>query len=333
MFRRILVPLDGSDCAERAIPVAVQVARTFGSSLIFTRVVLPPLEPSRYGKYHASAWEHAVYEKQRAEAASYLAGMLIGHGSELAGIEAEMGMATGVTIPAIFSLARSQETDLMVLCSHGERGLKRWLFGSVAQEAIRRSPVPTLILHNHPRTFSVLRPGRPLRALVALDGSVHAEVALEPTAHLIAELAAPAHGMLHLLHVVDLPQSSGKWRSHAFISPALREQARKEAETYLKTLVTFLHCGPLAALKLTVTWSVVVSTNVAGTIIAQAEQSGYCDLIAMATYGRRGLNRFMMGSITEQVLDHTGLPLLVIRPQADYKDTIHNAHNAHSRER
>lgn len=108
MFQRILVPLDGSDCVERAIPVAARISRAFGSSLVFTRVVLPPLEPTRYGKYHAAAWERAVYEKQRAEAASYLAGMLIGHGSELAGIEAEMGVATGVMIPTIFSLARSQ---------------------------------------------------------------------------------------------------------------------------------------------------------------------------------------------------------------------------------
>lgn len=221
----------------------------------------------------------------------------------------------------------------MILCSHGERGLKRWLFGSVAQGAIHRSPVPTLILHDRAKASSALYPGRPLRALVALDGSVLAEAALEPTAHLIAALAAPAHGMLHLLRVVDLPLTTGKWRSHAYISPALREQARQEAETYLETLAASLRRGPLAALKLTITWSVVVNADVAVTIITQAEQLGYCDLIAMATHGRRGLDHFMMGSVTEQVLDHTRLPLLAVRPQSEYAGTAHDTHSTRSSER
>jgi nucleotide-binding universal stress UspA family protein len=99
---------------------------------------------------------------------------------------------------------------------------------------------------------------------------------------------------------------------------------------YLETLVASLHRGPLAALKLTITWSTVVNTDVAGTIITQTEQQGYGDLIAMATHGRRGLTHFMMGSVTERVLDHTRLPLLVLRPQAAYEVTTHSARNAHS---
>src|SRR2546429_4709973 len=107
---------------------------------------------------------------------------------------------------------------------------------------------------------------------------------IESTAHLIAALAAPTQGMLHLLRVVDLPPTEGRWRSHAYISATLREQAQQEAETYLEAQVDSLRRSSLAALKLTVTWSVVASADVAGTIITQPEQQGYCDLIAMTTH-------------------------------------------------
>jgi len=78
---------------------------------------------------------------------------------------------------------------------------------------------------------------------------------------------------------------------------------------------------PFAAFKLNVTSSVAVSTDVAGTIIKQAEQVGGAepstrfDMIAMATHGRGGLRRLVMGSVTEHILGATSLPLLIVRPK------------------
>jgi nucleotide-binding universal stress UspA family protein len=100
-----------------------------------------------------------------------------------------------------------------------------------------------------------------------------------------------------------------------------------KAKRYLSATVEHLHEGltvpAVADLKLTITWSVAVDTDVARAIIRLAENGedtegagvfGGCDVIAMATHGYSGLQRWAMGSITQRVLSATTLPLLVVRP-------------------
>jgi nucleotide-binding universal stress UspA family protein len=321
MFQRIVVPLDGSERAERAIPVAARLARASGGSVVFVRVVLPPIDFGKYAAHHASAWERKLYESERAKAASYLAGAMLTHANDLVGIGTEMGVAGGIVPPTICSLAQSEHADLIVMCSRGETGFSRWLFGSVAQEVVRQSSVPVLVLNERGAAFPMSNRPNAMRALVALDGSPQSETVLEAAAELVAALAGPRQGLLHLLHVVDLPLTGGKWRGQAHVDAIMRAQARQEAETYLKGVADRLRTEPLRALKLAITSSVAVNPDVAGAIIRQAEHAGWaeqgegCVLIALATHGRGGLQRLLMGSVTEQVLRSTRLPLLVVRPQ------------------
>jgi nucleotide-binding universal stress UspA family protein len=329
MFQRILVPLDGSNGSERAIPVAARIARASGGSIVFIRVVLPPAEVGTFGAglRGTIAMKPAIEasEKELAGAASYLAAIIAAYADELAGIETEIDVAAGAASPIIFSTARYEHVDLVVMCSHGETGLKRWMLGSVAQQAVRHSPVPVLVLNEHGMVPPVLYAVHSLHMLVPLDGSTLAEAAVEPAAQLIAALAAPAQCELHLLRVVDLPSAYGRMKSQAHISDNMQEEARKEAETYVQAMAERLRETTFAAFKLNITWSAVINSDVAGTIIKQAEQTessdGY-DVIAIATHGRGGLKRLVMGSVTEQLLGATRLPLLIVRPQpAQYKPT------------
>jgi nucleotide-binding universal stress UspA family protein len=321
MFQRIVVPLDGSRCAEYAIPVAARLARASGGSVVFVRVVLPPVDFGKYAKRRATFWERKIYETQQAESARYLAGVMITHGGDLAGIDVEMGVATGIVPSTICMVAHSERAEMTIMSSHGESGLSRWFFGSVAREVSRQSTVPVLVLHERGGISYTSRTTRPLRVVLALDGSAHSETAILPAAHLLAALAAQGQGELHLLRVVDLPATEGRWRYQAHIDTLMREQARQEAETYLKTIADRLLQGPLAELKLIITWSVVLSDDVAGAIIQEAEHGeraehvGHGKLIVMAAHGRSGLQRLVRGSVTEHVLGATRLPLLLVRPQ------------------
>ena len=322
MFQRILVPLDGSVGAERAIPVAARTARASGGSIVFMRVILPPAEVGLYGAEPVMVTQSDAFARKIAAAANYLTKMTSAYADDLAGIatERDVAVAADATAPTIFSGARVEQVDLIVMCSHGARGLKRWIFGSIAHEAVRQSPVPVLILHERGVGPRVPDAVHPLRTLVTLDGSTRAEAALHPAAHLTAALAVPDQGALHLLGVVNIPSANGRMRSQAHGDASVQEQARKEAETYLQMVAHRFQAGPLAALQLTVTTSVAVSTDVAGTILKQAEQGedaegfGGCDVIAMATHGRNGLRRLLMGSVTERMDELTLkllLPLLV----------------------
>src|SRR6266576_5329505 len=93
----------------------------------------------------------------------------------------------------ILSAVDTRNIDLVVLCSHGYTGMTRWVLGSVAEKVARHARVPVLILREGGPLPAGPHPDitRPLRALVALDGSAHAKAALEPPASLIAALAAP----------------------------------------------------------------------------------------------------------------------------------------------
>jgi nucleotide-binding universal stress UspA family protein len=324
MFRRILVPLDGSARAERAIPVAARIARASGGSLILLRVVNAALEfwPSLVSE---PTMTQSIIDANLAEAQRYLADMT--SSVELDGITREQVVLFGPTGPAILSVAHSYHADLIALCSHGYTGMTRWVMGSVAEKVVRSAPIPVFVLRERGPVPAGPHPDamRPLRALVALDGSTLSKAAIEPAASLIAALSAPAQGAMHLVRVVQLTSPGGKEQDLG--EGEENEQLLQKAKRYLGSTVEQLREGlvapAVAELKLPVTWSVAVAKDAAGAIVRVAENGedaegagvfGGCDIIAMATHGYGGRERWVLGSITERVLNATRLPLLIVRP-------------------
>jgi nucleotide-binding universal stress UspA family protein len=164
----------------------------------------------------------------------------------------------------------------------------------------------------------------PLRVLVPLDGSTCAKAALEPAAQFISSLAAPTVGAMHIVRVVR-PASSDLDRHQPWHETD--EALLHKAQAYLQATTDHLRRGlvapAVAELKLAITWSVASDTDVAAALLRVAENGedargsgvfGGCDVIAMATHGRSGLQRWTMGSVTERVLRATSLPMLIVRP-------------------
>jgi nucleotide-binding universal stress UspA family protein len=239
--------------------------------------------------------------------------------------------------------------NLIVMTSHGRTGLGRWLLGSVAAEIARDSRIPVLVVRNatltptlsdqasSPATAPSAASQRPLAALVPLDGSPLAEAALRPVVRLLGALADPAPISLHLLAVIEplpLTETAALGRGiegegHVALTAADTTML-SEAEQYLCATAEQIQRDAqtiLSGQALSVTWAAVWSPDVAHTISTTAEagvEDGEgalptthlppSDLIAMATHGRGGLHRWVMGSVTDRVLHATHLPLLVVRP-------------------
>ena len=146
MFQRILVPLDGTELSLKAIPVAAWIARASGGTIVFVSVVLPPLEFGTYSPDRTVPLKPAAFERRETEARNYLTNVITTHANDLMGIPTEMDVTAGAVSSEIYSEARVENIDLIVICSKGETGLKRWVFGNVAQEVVRYSPVPVLVL-------------------------------------------------------------------------------------------------------------------------------------------------------------------------------------------
>jgi nucleotide-binding universal stress UspA family protein len=300
MFQRILVPLDGSPRAERAIPAAAHIARASGGTVILVRVIGTA----------ANLWSSDTTQTDLTEIERYLTE--IKATSNLEGIATEIVALSGPAAFTILHAAHASQADLIVLCRHGYRGTTRMVLGSVAEKVAYHAVVPVLILNeegpvppsSHPEAT------RPLRVLVSQDGSALAVAALEPAASLIAALAAPATAALHLAWVVD---------------PKANEQTLEEAKQNLSAIVKQLHASLVVTgldHTLTITWSVASGTDVASTLVSLAEHNegageasvpGDYDVIAMATHGQSRAKRWPIGGTTQRVLNATRLPLLVVR--------------------
>jgi len=319
MFERILVPLDGSKRSERAIPVAARIARAATGTVILVQVTELPSDFFTEGKYPSQMYPGDLIEEGKALAANYLDN--VSKQSELVGLKTETRVEHGDAAQSIRAATEPLGVDLIVMCSHGYTGFKRWALGSVAQKIIPHSSVPTLVLRDGGPTLSV----KPLYALVALDGSPMSEEVLAPVIQLMAALAPSEEKTLHLTHVVELPLTYGRIGIHAYVNQ-MKEEAKRLSQGYLAAVAERLTHGDVPGL--TVTTSIAVNVDVAEALVQVAQQQllagGHFDLVAMATHGRSGLQRLLMGSMTDHVMSATKLPMLVVHPSGQSKQARAN---------
>ena len=324
MFRRILVPLDGSSLAEHALPLAARLAKVSGGTITLLHVSNLTME---YGPSFAQPFMYveSMLEENTAQARLYLDD--IERSPVLKDVTVHKEATSGEVAQCILDFAQSDASDLIVICSHGRTGFKRWALGSIAQKVARYSTKPVLIVNSGYTTLPATTAAstHPISILVGLDGSPLAETVLLPASQLSVALNAPEKGTLRLLRVVELVQSMRD--EVAATINAMNEQTIAEARTYLQKVEQRLHSGDLALFDLNVSSSTAVSYDTADTLVSEAEQGEYrddgaeqegCTLIALATHGRGGLKRWVMGSIAERVLGSTKLPMLIVRsPEAE----------------
>jgi nucleotide-binding universal stress UspA family protein len=314
MFQRILVPLDGSLLAERALPVAAHMARATGASLTLLRAFVG-LEDLTWQVKGMPVNISNVLERERKEATAYLQN--IAASSSLQSLDVRLQAVQAHPAQAILSEAQTYGMDAIILSSHGEKGLRRWMMGSVSLKVVRHSHVPVLLLRPQDEETAILaqETTEQICILVPLDGSALAEEALAPAIALCRALPAAKSGSLHLACVVPL-----------FTTQALdidQDEAVKAAQSYLTTVEQRLRQQEEAT-NLTITSTVILDLDVAHAIVTLAETvkgmeqskdfTG-CDLIAMSTHGRGDLAHRMMGSVTERVLDASRLPMLIVHPK------------------
>ena len=129
MFRHILVPLDGSERAERAIPVAARLARASGGSITLLRIVVSPFESGWQAMDSPASMQESLDADQLgvAEYLSHLSAAAV-----LAGVATSTSVFKGTPATGILSVARSQRVDIIIMCSHGYAAMTRWALGSVA---------------------------------------------------------------------------------------------------------------------------------------------------------------------------------------------------------
>jgi nucleotide-binding universal stress UspA family protein len=307
MFQHVLVPLDGSFRAEQALPVAARLARATGGSLLLVRVVNPLIDYSG-GLSPVPLMAEQIVSSEMTGATDYLTA--VAARPLLAGIKITTEVLFGFPAQQVSEAAQAHGSDLIILCSHGRTGFTCWALGSVARTLIHQGTVPVLVLRQG-EALAHVETARPFCTLVPLDGSELAEAALAPALALTEALAGPERGALHLVQVVKPFQSTAE-EGETF---ELNEEARWLARSYLAAVAERVE-SKMTGRTLALTSSVELASDVASALLGVAEQEdpGECDLVAISTHGRSGLERWVMGSVTERLLDTTRLPMLIVRP-------------------
>ena len=141
LYRHILVPLDGSKLAERALKYALPIARSSRAKVTFLQAVWPFVRGKGVRVAEAE-------RKLKTEALAHM--RKIAGRPEWKGIDVRTEAKFGLAENVILDYARSKRVDLIVLSTHGRTGLKRWVFGSVAEKVLRGAAQTVLLV----RSFS-----------------------------------------------------------------------------------------------------------------------------------------------------------------------------------
>ena len=295
MFKTILVPLDGSTLAEQALEPANQIARQNKAEIVLVRV------PQMEAAYATAASPYDVISLEPAdgrtiaEARDYL--KTIQSRQATRGVPVRAVVAEGDTAGAIVDVASQIHADLIAMSSHGYSGLTRWLLGSVAEKVLRAATCPVLVVRSH----RVVR-----QVVITLDGSELSTRVLEPALATAAGLGASVT-LLRVVPEYRVAELNELDQFEVGLGPRLVGEMRDEAEVYLHNVIERVQKQGLQV-------NCEVCTGSPANAILEYAESHAIDLIAMATHGRSGLQRWVYGSVTEKVLRAGGFSMLVVRP-------------------
>lgn len=272
MFERILVPTDGSGPANAALEYAGEIATVENLTVHIVHVVDPDTDPADASEQLADSREWA--------------------GDADAPVIDEVH--TGEPREAILEYAATHDVDAIVMGTRGRRGVGRLLLGSVTEAVVRDASVPVLVV----RGAAEVRRRYPLETIVVpVDGSSHADAALEQALALASDNGATVH-FLSVVDVAPVGIDDGNdlrlERLKQYAQQVVDEGVQRADEVGVDAVGTVQHGS-------------------AQQRIREYTDDEDADLVVMGTHGRSGLDRLLLGSVTERVLRTATTPVLTVR--------------------
>jgi nucleotide-binding universal stress UspA family protein len=310
MFQRIVVPLDGTEFGDYALPYAAVVARHAGAAVDLLHVHLPQhrdpcLEAITPYRFEGVDLADRAYDREWLEREAAALEDQAQRMAREVGVPAYVAMRRGRVSTAVTQAVAERCADLVVMATHGGIAPDGSRLPSVADQVVRHQDRPVLLVR--PSTSEGLPESEPAfsRIVVALDGSSFSEQILGPA----LDVARLFDARLTLLTVVS-PTANVGIRNVGLDAAGLDER-RQEAETYLQRLE-----GMVPDELPDPDIGVIASRHPAQAILEFAERDG-ADLIALATHGRGGVSRLLLGSTAAKVVRDMDRPVLLYRPVAE----------------
>jgi nucleotide-binding universal stress UspA family protein len=296
MFTKILVPLDRSNAAEKVLPFARKLAEAL-------KIPVELLEVIDISALSA----HMVADKAR-----FLARLIVrAENASRQYLDAIARSFPGLVVhcsrergrPAEVILDKATPGTLIAMATHGRSGINRWLLGSVTEKVLRGTKHPLFLVRGDDKGKKKQSAGLS-SIIVPLDGSPLAESVL-PT---VIELAKVLQASVVLFRAYELPAKAYYGREDYLPDyDALKNGLKDEAQVYLDKQVADLKARGLERV------STLLREGAGPEEIIRCAKQHPDSLVAMCTHGRSGIKRWVLGSVTEKVVRHSGDPVLVMR--------------------
>ncbi|HEY9075668.1 MAG TPA: universal stress protein [Anaerolineaceae bacterium] len=296
MFTRLLLPLDGSKLAESALPPAVFLAKQIGSSVTLIHIIEKGAPKKIHGEEHLSE-PHAALDYLRAVTQRWF--------------PPDIMVEQHVHTEEVHNIARSIighvhefSSDLIIMCSHGGGDIRKWLFGSIAQQVISAGKTPALVLQpevgSSPQDFCCHT------ILVPVDAHPEHEKAVT----VAGELANALGVKIHLLHVIPnlkslKPERAATGRLLPVAMAAMLDFTEENAWKYLEQKRHELSSRGVVSTS-------EVRRGDPGEEIARSAQKIEASMIVLGTHGKTGQGAFWAGSVASKVFSLVSLPLLLV---------------------
>jgi nucleotide-binding universal stress UspA family protein len=296
VFKKILVPLDGSIAAESVLPHVVTFARTYGARIQLLRILSLGRTSLHPGPVDPLEWNQL-----KLEAEAYLE--KVAERLKNFGFPVEQYVLEGEAGQGIVEFARSHGDDLIVLSRQGKGGLSVWNVNSVVHRVLQRSYRSLLILPARFDYRAKLANLRYQRLLVPLDGSQRAEWSLS----LADQLARSQNAQVILAHVVKkepIDPFTIPRQEDLELAEQLAEQRHQEANQYLGELQSRFSAGYFTVLE--------TSENVSSALhrIAAMKQ---VDLVLLCAHGYSASSAWPYGSVTASFIQYFNRPVLILQ--------------------
>ena len=296
-MKRILVPLDGSKRSEEVLKLVQALSQKNGIDLTLLEVFnnSPISYTTAYGTGFG-ADPLVTFQKQEGRGGKIVETIL--REGEIKVDQCRALVAEGNPADRICEIANREQIDLIVMASNGYVGVERLLLGSVTEKVIRNAPCPVL---------AVKEDLIPTHFLIALDKTPLSERILKPAVTL-ADLLDADITLTHIRKLDSLPTADDLRDLH-ILDPELYEvimiATEYGADFYLDKIMEMVQAN------LDVNIDYTIEYGKPNQKIVEVGLERDCDLIAMNTHGRSGLDRLRKGSTTEWVFEHTSLPMLI----------------------
>ncbi|HYQ96842.1 MAG TPA: universal stress protein [Candidatus Nitrosocosmicus sp.] len=298
MFGRMLIPLDGSKTAEDVLPYARRLAADARVAVELLGVV-EMAEIAEDIASNQAAYAGALVREAVRNSTEYLEKLAQTFHNGKVRCNVQQGRPEDIIIAA----ASADRATLIAMATHGRSGVTRWLLGSVTEKVLRGTVNPLLVVRA-PGNSKTDGEAALRSVIVPLDGSDVAETILSP----VAALAKALDLQVLLIRVYGLPLPT--YGGDDYYVPdylELKDQIRDEAEGYLNSRANLLRAQGVAEVS-----TVVIEGSAADAIIDLARKTPD-NLVALSPHGRSGLQRWVLGSVTEKVVRHSQDPVLIVR--------------------